>query len=167
MTLLTDHKTLVHKIPGMEGERHREKHRRQLYISQHEADFKHAFKLFKICVRNFIFNHTSSNLFGNLLGQWSKQWCLVIHYLTAHTQKPWITEKSCRFSKWCHTAWATLSWNSTAGRRGVSRTEDRKQFTLSKKTEEYRQWYMDGGAVIGNRREMRNINGMVILQISK
>lgn len=26
-----------------------------------------------------------------------------------HAQKPQITEKSCRFSKWCHSAWATLS----------------------------------------------------------
>lgn len=26
-----------------------------------------------------------------------------------HAQKPQITEKSYRFSKWCHRAWATLS----------------------------------------------------------
>lgn len=56
----------------------------------------------------------------------------LLSITTMHAQKPRITEKSCRFSKWCHSAWATLSWNGAAGRRGVSRTEDGERFTPSK-----------------------------------
>lgn len=64
-------------------------------------------------------------------------------------------KKSCRFSKWRRSAWATGSWNSTAVRRGVSRTEGEKSSSLYAR----RQQRIDVEGYMESNEEMEEIRG--------
>lgn len=138
MTLQTDDKMLGHKSSEMERERREQKHN---YIFPSQKLF---FSVVSLAVQNFALQ--SSLLTGNVryIFNYMKDHgantdiLLSTASLRTHKSHELQKKKCCRFSKWRRSAWATVSWNSTAVRRGVCRTEGGEQLTLCKKTVEDR-----------------------------
>lgn len=128
------HKIVVHKGSEVEGERQGKNRNIEDNYMFHSGNFISAWSCelcFKFvlqsslltCNKGYIFSHMKVHRVNEdvLLSTASLHRCRE----KSHRLQP--SEKGCRFPKWRMSAWATVSWNSTAVRRRVSRTENWKQ----------------------------------------